>query len=185
MKKNAVEDTLTITHDACLVDGSDAEFRRLVNGLLPFAARLLSLRDGFGSVAGLTGIQYSLMRSISHLSKTYDVTVNQLADHLHLSGAFVTVETNKLKKLGLISKGAHPDDGRKIRLGITTAGNRLLAELLPIQRRINDVMFEGITRSEFRTLCTAIDRLVHNGDRAALDLEHLIARQQTSETKGH
>ncbi|CAG9166071.1 hypothetical protein LMG23992_00680 [Cupriavidus laharis] len=170
--------TLTITNPACLVDGSDTEFRHLVNGLLPFAARLLTVRDGFGSLIGLTGVQYSLIRSISHLSQQGDVTVNQLADHLHLSGPFITIETGKLKKLGLIDKKAHPEDRRKMLLTIAPAGTRLLGELLPVQQRINDVLFDGVTRTEFKVLCSIVDRLVTNGDRAALDLEHLHARQQ-------
>jgi DNA-binding MarR family transcriptional regulator len=170
--------TLTITNPACLVDGSDTEFRHLVNGLLPFAARLLTVRDGFGSLIGLTGVQYSLIRSISHLSQQGDVTVNQLADHLHLSGPFITIETGKLKKLGLIDKKAHPEDRRKMLLTITPAGTRLLGELLPVQQRINDVLFDGVTRTEFKVLCSIVDRLVGNGDRAALDLDHLQARRQ-------
>jgi MarR family transcriptional regulator, organic hydroperoxide resistance regulator len=178
MATSTTSKALTVTHPACLVDGSDAEFRHLVNGLLPFAARLLSIRDGFGSMVGLTGVQYSLIRSIEHLSIRQEVTVNQLAEHLHLSGAFVTVETNKLKKLGLIDKKAHPDDKRKIRLTVTKAGHRLLNELLPTQQHINDVLFEGVTRSEFKVLCSLVDRLVINGDQAALELAHLQARQQ-------
>ncbi|CAG2128918.1 MarR family winged helix-turn-helix transcriptional regulator [Cupriavidus numazuensis] len=170
--------TLTITNPACLVDGSDTEFRHLVNGLLPFAARLLTVRDGFGSLIGLTGVQYSLIRSIAHLSQQGDVTVNQLADHLHLSGPFITIETGKLKKLGLIDKKADPEDRRKMRLTITPAGTRLLGELLPVQQRINDVLFDGVTRTEFKVLCSIVDRLVANGDRAALDLDHLHARRQ-------
>ncbi|MFT4065481.1 MarR family winged helix-turn-helix transcriptional regulator [Paraburkholderia sp.] len=178
MAAGANSKLLTVTHSSCLVDGSDAEFRHLVNGLLPFAARLLSIRDGFGSLAGLTGVQYSLLRSIAHLSAREEVTVNRLAEHLHLSGAFVTVETNKLKKLGVVDKKANPEDKRKLRLTVTTAGNRLLNDLLPTQQRINDVLFEGVTRTEFKVLCSLVDRLVSNGDQAALDLAHLQASQQ-------
>jgi len=177
MAKTSGSKTLTVTNAACLIDGSDREFRHLVNGLLPFAARLLSVRDGFGSLIGLTGVQYSLLRSISHLSQTGEVTVNQLGDHLHLSGPFITIETGKLKDLGLIDKKAHPEDRRKTRLTVTAAGSRLPDELLPVQQQINDVLFDGITRSEFRMLCSVVDRLVANGDRAALDLEHLKARK--------
>jgi len=178
MTTSTANKVLTVTNPACLVDGSDAEFRRLVNRLLPFAARLLSIRDGFGSIVGLTGVQYSLARSIAHLSVHDEVTVNQLAEHLHLSGAFVTIETNKLKKLGLIDKKANPDDKRKMRLTMTTAGSRLLTELLPIQQNINDVLFEGVTRTEFKVLCSFVERLVTNGDQAVLDLVHLQTRQQ-------
>lgn len=183
MSSKPASKTLTVTNPACLVDGSDAEFRHLVNGLLPFAARLLTVRDGFGGLIGLTGVQYSLMRSISHLSRQGEVTVNQLADHLHLSGPFITIETGKLKKLGLIDKQAHPEDRRKMLLTVTPSGTKLLAELLPVQQRINDVLFDGVTRTEFRVLCSVVDRLVANGDRAALDLEHLHARRQADEAR--
>lgn len=177
MAKKNDEVVLTITNPACLVDGSDTEFRHLINGLLPFAARLLSIRDGFGSLIGLTGVQYSILVSILHLS-TEDVTVNQLADHLHLSGAFVTLETGKLKKLGLIDKRSHPDDRRKIRLTVTANGNRILKELAQTQQHVNNVLFEDVTKTEFKALCSVIDRLVSNGDRATLDLSHMIARQE-------
>lgn len=179
MAKHQEESVLTVTNPACLVDGTDAEFRHLVNGLLPFAARLLSVRDGFGTLIGLTGIQYSLLTAVSHLSHEDVVTVNRLADHLHLSGAFVTVETGKLKKLGVIDKRSDPDDKRKMRLTVTQAGSKLLKELATKQQHVNDVLFEGVTRTEFKALCSVVDRLVTNGDRATLDLAHLIARRDS------
>jgi len=177
MEPQNASTSLTVTHEACLVDGSDGKFRHLVNGLLPFAARLLSVRDGFGNLIDLTGVQYSMMRSISNLSQAGEVTVNQLADHLHLSGAFITIETGKLKKLGLVDKKSHIEDKRKICLTVTAAGSRLLGDLLPIQQRINDVLFEGVSPVEFGLLCSVIDRLVANACRAALDLQHLQARR--------
>jgi DNA-binding MarR family transcriptional regulator len=178
MPKQVDESALTITNPACLVDGTDTEFRHLINGLLPFAARLLSVRDGFGTIIGLTGIQYSLLVSVAHLSHGEAVTVNRLADHLHLSGAFVTIETGKLKKLGLIDKRSDPDDKRKMRLTMTSNGVKLLRELAATQQRINNVLFEGVTKAEFKALCSVVDRLVANGDRATLDLSHQIARQE-------
>jgi hypothetical protein len=35
-----------------------------------------------------------------------------------------------------------------------------------------------VTKTEFKVLCSVVDRLVANGDRATLDLSHLIARQE-------
>lgn len=178
MATNRSEALLTVTNPACLVNGSDVEFRRLINGLLPFAARLLSVRDGFGSIVGLTGIRYSLLVSVAHLAQTGAVTVNRLADHLHLSGAFVTVETNKLKSLGVLDKKTDPDDKRKVRLSVSAMGRELLGELAHTQQHINDVLFENVTQEEFRLLCSVIDKLVDNGDRATRDLSHQIARYE-------
>jgi acetyl-CoA carboxylase beta subunit len=53
-----------------------------------------------------------------------------------------------------------------------------LKELATKQQHINDVLFEGVTKTEFKVLCSVVDRLVANGDRATLDLSHLIARQE-------
>ena len=60
MSKSSAPKALTVTNPACLIDGSDAEFRHLINGLLPFAARLLSVRDGFGSLIGLIACHFGL-----------------------------------------------------------------------------------------------------------------------------
>lgn len=171
---------LTITQEACLVDGSDTEFRKLIHAMLAFSARLLSVRDGFGALISLTGIQYSTLVSIAHHQDKARLTVNRVANHLHLSGAFVTIETGKLQKLGLITKTPNPEDKREILLAATPAGLDLLKRLAPDQQRINDVLFQSITRKEFEAMRSLFDRLVDNGDRANIDLSHLIARQ----TKG-
>jgi hypothetical protein len=64
-----------------------------------------------------------------------------------------------------------------MRLEITRAGSKLLRGLAETQQRINNVLFEGVTKAEFKALCAVVDRLVTNGDRATLDLAHLIARK--------
>ncbi|HIH2746027.1 MarR family transcriptional regulator [Burkholderia aenigmatica] len=169
------ERILSITTGACLVDGTDAAFRCLVNGLLPFAVRLQSVRDGFGSLIGLTGIQYALLTSIAHFPPDDAVTVDRLADQLHLSVAYVTIETDKLRKYGLVEKQRRPEDRRSTRLTITSAGSALLRGLARRQQDINNVLFEGITSAEFKVLCSLVDRLVINGDRATLDLNQYLA----------
>ncbi|WP_175775973.1 MarR family winged helix-turn-helix transcriptional regulator [Burkholderia anthina] len=173
------EHRLSITTEACLVDGTDAAFRYLINGLLPFAVRLRSVRDGFGSLIGLTGIQYSLLISIAHHSPDGAWTVNRLADHLHLGAAFVALETDKLRKFGLVEKQRHPEDRRKTRLTITSSASALLRGLARRQQDINDVLFDGVTHAEFKVLCSLVDRLVTNGDKATLHLQQYLANLGT------
>jgi DNA-binding MarR family transcriptional regulator len=47
-----------------------------------------------------------------------------VADHLHLSGAFVTTITNKLLKRGLIHKSIDPQDRRRVKLQVSEKGMR-------------------------------------------------------------
>src|ERR1043166_1533407 len=91
---------LTVSRPELLDRGSDAEFRKFVHGLLAFASRLETVRAGFARLVGLTPIQYTILISVAHLEAAGDVSVNMLADHLQLSGAFITIETGKLLRQG-------------------------------------------------------------------------------------
>jgi MarR family transcriptional regulator, organic hydroperoxide resistance regulator len=169
-------EALTITHPAFLVEGSDAEFRILINRLLYFCTRLLSVRDGFGTLLGLSGIQYSILMSVRALSTDEEVTVNQLADHLHLSGSFITIETGKLQNMGLLKKRRHAQDGRKIVLSITREGKKVLTQLTDTQQTINDLLFANLSATEAKMLGNIAGRLVSNVDSAMLELSHLVSK---------
>jgi DNA-binding MarR family transcriptional regulator len=163
---------LTISRPEMLSKGSDAGFRALVHGLLAFAARLEAIRDGFAELVGLTGIQYTILISIGHLQSDGDVTVGSVADHLHISGAFVTNETGKLLRLGLITKVQDLKDRRRVCLRLTALGRDLLSRLTPVQVPVNDALFEFLTAEQFRALGPLLDRIVGCGDRALALLDY-------------
>src|SRR5215472_10241170 len=113
---------LTISRPELQIDGSDLEFRAYVHGMLAFAARLEGVRSGFAALIGLTGIQYTILISVSHLLREGEVSVSMIAGHLHVSGAFVTIETGKLLKMGLLTKRPDIHDRRRVCLSITKKG---------------------------------------------------------------
>lgn len=158
----------TVSRPELLVDGSDRDFRRLVHGLLSFSARHEAVRAGHGARIGLVGVEYTVLISIGHLAAEEgdDVSVNRVAEHLQLSGAFVTTVTNKLLKRGLIHKHPHSRDRRRVRLEVSDAGLARLAELAPVQRQVNDVEFECLSAAEFRSLVSMVERLIQSSDRA-------------------
>jgi len=85
---------------------------------------------------------------------------------LHRSGAFITIEANKLAAAGILEKAADPRDGRKVLLKNTSKSLALLERLAPYQRRINDVLFEFLDEKRFRELRALAAKLVACGDRA-------------------
>ena len=157
---------LTISRPEMLVDGSDLAFRRLVHELFALFARHEAIREGHGAVIGLAGVEYTALISINHLSRVGDVSVRTLADHLHLSGAFVTTVTNKLLKRGLISKAENPADRRRVCLKVSPQGRALLERLAPRQRQVNDVQFGCLSATEFTTLLLLVEKLVDSSDHA-------------------
>lgn len=164
---------LTASRPELLNNGTDVQFRALVHNLLAFSTRLETVRQSFGAIIGLSGIQYTILISVSHLQGTRGVGVKALAAHLALSGAFVTIEVGKLVKLDLIDKRTNPEDRRRVLLAVTEKGLDLLSGLAPVQREVNDVLFEFLTSEDFEKLSDLAGGLVKSSDRAALLSEYL------------
>ena len=157
---------LTVSRQELLIEGSDQKFRSLVHNLFGFLARHSSVREGHAALIGLAGIEYTMLISIGHLSADGNVSVKDVADHLHLSGAFTTVITNKLLQKGLIEKAGHPVDKRRLCLSVTARGREMLEGLAPIQRQVNDVEFGCLSAKEFASLVDMVERLVTSSEQA-------------------
>jgi MarR family transcriptional regulator, organic hydroperoxide resistance regulator len=176
---------LTISRPELLVNGSDRHFRRLVHGLFGFLARHEAVRRGHGARIGLAGIEYTTLISIRHLdAEEGDVNVNRVADHLHLSGAFVTTITNKLLKRGLIHKSIDAADRRRVKLQVSAKGDALLAELASVQRQVNDVQFSCLSQAEFLQLLGLIERLIASSD-DAVRLQAYLASNSAAKVVPH
>ena len=166
LPKPARPAALTVARPELLIDGSDQKFRSLVHNLFGFLARHSSVREGHAALIGLAGIEYTMLISIGHLSADGNVSVKDVADHLHLSGAFTTVITNKLLQKGLIEKAGHPVDKRRLCLSVTARGRDMLERLAPIQRQVNDVEFGCLSAKEFTSLVDMVERLVTSSEQA-------------------
>lgn len=157
---------LTVSLRDLLTDGADSEFRQLVHRLLAFSARLEACRSGFGSLLDLTGVQYTALISIAHLEGEDGVGVKTVADHLGLSGSFLTIVTGQLAKRGLVEKSTNPQDRRRVHLRVTDKGRELLEGLAPIQRDVNDLLFQPLDAKRFRALNEIFADLIQAADEA-------------------
>ncbi|OYW61457.1 MAG: MarR family transcriptional regulator [Azorhizobium sp. 32-67-21] len=173
---------LTASRDALLVDGSDAEFRALVHDMLAFASAIQEVRNRLGQLIGLSGTQYTILTAIARLTETRsELGVNQLADHLHLSGAFVTIEVNKLVAAGLVSKAVNPDDRRRVVLEVTAEAERRLKGMTRVQCPANDMLFEPLTAKDFRQLRAITSKLAGTGPRTLALIEALAPERLLAE----
>ena len=96
---------LTVTRPELLVDGSDAEFRTLIHRSMSFSRWISTVRDGFGALIGISGVQYEMMILVSRLQGNEGITVGDLSSAIRLSGAFTTIEAGKLVDKGLLEIG--------------------------------------------------------------------------------
>lgn len=168
---------LTVSKPELLVEGADTEFRGLVHDLMAFAHHIESCRDGFGAIVGLTGVQYEILMAVKRFQSAEGsaagISVGQVAARLHRSGAFITLEVNKLVAKGVLAKADDPADGRRVLLSISREGEALAGTLAPVQQQVNDVLFACLDRKGFARLRALAAELVGCGDRATALIDYL------------
>jgi DNA-binding MarR family transcriptional regulator len=162
----------TVSRAALLVAGSDAEFRRLIHDLIAYGHRLDTCRDAFASIVGMSGAQYEILMLVSRAEGL--LSVGEVAARLHRSGAFITIEANRLVASGILEKAADPADGRRVLLRSNAKSRQRLERLAPFQRRVNDVLFERLDARRFRQLRLLARDLVESGDRAVAMLQFML-----------
>ena len=172
------------TSRSALLDagGGDASFRRLIYDILTMSANFERIRERMAATLGLTGIQYHILMAVAEVGKGKPVTVSAIADHLHITGAYVTMETRKLARMGLVDKCRNPDDRRSVLLSLTDDGGNKLEGFAPQLREINDTLFCDIGPKTFRQFCSIVDHMRRTSDRTADLAEHLAQWGTPNET---
>src|SRR5213594_1214565 len=119
-------------------------------------------------------------RGLIHDLRADGLSIGEVAERLHRSGAFITIEANKLAAAGILEKDSDPADGRRVLLRKTKKRRQLLERLAPFQVRVNDVLFERLDAKRFRQLRALARDLVASGDRAVAMLEFLLHEAQAA-----
>lgn len=156
---------LSTTRSALLSGKSDHWFRELLYNLFTISNRLEQVRRHLGARIGLSGPQYNLMMAVAELQGSTGVSVGRVADYLHVSGTFVTAETEKLARKGYINKHHDHDDMRVSRLVIGEKGWTALGSLFPELPQINDLFFAIESREEFENLRGTVKKMVESSQR--------------------
>jgi DNA-binding MarR family transcriptional regulator len=83
---------------------------------------------------GLTPQQYQLLLALKGFPGREWATVRELADRLQLRHHSVVELVNRAQGQGLVERGAHPGDGRAVRVSLTPQGQQVLAQLSALHR---------------------------------------------------
>lgn len=158
--------------------GNDADFRRLIYGIFTMSVNFDRIRERMATALGLSGIQYHILMVVAELSAEQPVTVSAVAERLHTSGAYVTMETKKLMRRGLLDKKPNPEDGRSVILVLTPEGRESVDAFAPYLRDINDTLFDDMGPETFAQFRAIVGHMVRTSNRAA-DLAERIAREHT------
>jgi DNA-binding MarR family transcriptional regulator len=177
----AAKAPLTVSREELLADGTDRQFRVLVQRLLNFLSIHAAIRDGYAALLRMSGQQYTILLCIRHLCDAGSVNIRTVADQLRLSSSYVTVETKTLEQGGLVCKERGTDDRRMVSLSLTPKAIRLLDSIAALRRQVNDIQFGCLSKAEFQLLVPLVERLVQSGERA-LALQHYLRAHGRDDT---
>jgi DNA-binding MarR family transcriptional regulator len=150
--------------------GNDRAFQKLVFDFFTIAARIERVRVHFASRMGISGPQYSVLRAVAALQGSEGVSIGVVAEHLHVTSTFITVQSSVLAQRGFLKKREDATDRRISRLSLTLKGERLVDEIVNEVRPINDVFFGKLQRDEFDALSAIMEKLVGSSRTAVLQI---------------
>jgi DNA-binding MarR family transcriptional regulator len=159
---------LSVTRPEILLDGSDREFRRLIHRMLIGQARLDAIRESIAARIGVNGTQYTMLMSVLHLQGAAGVSITALADYLEVTGPHVTGVIGKLAASGFVRKAQNPRDGRGVLVKLSPAGRKKLLQAFEFIAAVNDRLFEGVGREEYRAVANFNAKFIRN-TQATLD----------------
>ena len=76
--------------------------------------------------------------------------------------------------LGVVCKAANPIDQRRVNLTLSAKGTRLLLDLAPFQRQINDILFGPLSATDFSRLCLLMAELRKSVGKAAAASDRIL-----------
>ena len=161
---------LSVSAPSLLRAGSDRDFQKLVFDLFTISARIEQIRVRLASRLGISGPQYSLLRAVASLQGREGVSIGVVAEHLHVTSAFITAQSRVLAQRGLLNKREDAADRRVSRLSLTLKGERLVDEIVDEVRPINDIFFGGLPKGEFEVLSAIIQKLVGSSRNAIIHI---------------
>ena len=167
---------------SALLDGSDDQrFRQMLYDLMHLESFMRRARERLGASIGVSGAAYSIFMKVAEAADKDGIRVIDVAEKLHVTGAFVTRESNQLVKSGLVVKRPDTEDGRSVRLMITEEARRRLQTLAPMLRSINGHLFGHMSREEFDTFSGITARISAQADGLAADQLETITQDIAAE----
>jgi DNA-binding MarR family transcriptional regulator len=145
-----------------LESGSDRRFRQLIYDLLTISVRMQAVRQHLARRLGISAPQYSVLIAIAQLQGDAGVSVGKIAQVLHVSSAFIAMETGRLGRLGLVVKAVNRQDRRGVLLRLTSRGETQIAAVSPAIKAINDRFFAPLTRKTFQAFTACAAQLVES-----------------------
>jgi DNA-binding MarR family transcriptional regulator len=139
---------------------SDKRFRQFLYDFSVLGSHLETARAYLAAQLDVSSPQYNILMIIAQYQGEPGVSVSDVAQHLHVTTAFVTSEVGKLEQAGSVDKRQNPRDGRGVLLRLTAVGEAKVLQIGPKRLLVNDHLFGGLSGGDFRQLARSVASLI-------------------------
>ncbi|MGA9136310.1 MAG: hypothetical protein WB384_30190, partial [Candidatus Sulfotelmatobacter sp.] len=94
-----------------------------------------------------------------------------------------TTEVGRLLGKGLLVKRANPRDQRSVLVSLSARGNAAVESVVPLVRKVNDLLFAGIKKDELMTVMRVMEQLTYNSEQDVAKIRTQALKK--SPGKGH
>ncbi|WP_062268198.1 MarR family winged helix-turn-helix transcriptional regulator [Endozoicomonas arenosclerae] len=153
-----------------LADTRSSQYQKLLRNLDQLSSTLTSTRKVMAEKIGLSTPQLNILLTLAEPENSRGVNVRDVASMLNVSGAFITVEVNKLVEAGYILKATNPKDRRSVLLRLTGNGKRKIDDTLIELEQYNEQVFGHLSSLELDDLRNLVSSLLDNGQELLANL---------------
>ena len=168
---------LTVSHPAMLASGTDVAFRQTLYAMVLAFSRLIACREAFGRALALTGSQFAVLVGAAYQQGRDGVSIRALAGHVQLAPTHVTTEVGRLVRKGLLDKRVNRRDRRGVLVTLSPQGEAAVRRISPFLRRVNDLLFQEVSRKELAVVTHFLRVFVRNGERALAEIRRREGRR--------
>jgi MarR family transcriptional regulator, organic hydroperoxide resistance regulator len=151
----------TVGIKALAADGDETAFRDLLSVIFAAATTMQTLRRLTARPFGLSSTELAVMLAVSSLNS--NPSVRRIADHLQISASNVTADVGKMVKARLLAKLPDPDDARAVKVALTAKGTKLIQDVSPALRAVNDRLFAAMSKNDMAILTRLLRQIIVEG----------------------
>jgi DNA-binding MarR family transcriptional regulator len=171
---------LTTSRKDLLKSGSDDWLRDVIYRLVQALSRLTACREAFGRRLNLTSSQFTVLFGVAYRQEEEGITIANLSAYIGLAATHVTTEVGRLIRKDLLKKRPNVRDGRSVLITLSPEGEKAINEVAPFVRSINDLLFDGIERSEIEIVNTFAANLIQNSEYALAEIRVIETHQNAA-----
>lgn len=108
------------------------------------------------------GLSSGQLFTLLHLAHEQGITQDTLARRFHVDKATIARAVRKLEDAGYVSRTVDPGNRRAVLVALTDAGERIVPEIVRIDRQWEEEICAGLTGDERLTMQTLLRKIARN-----------------------